>query len=458
MGKNYFSGAATVRRFFALFICVCISMGALAATEPRPNIVVILADDMGIGDAGVYGCTDIPTPHIDSIAANGVKMLEGYVTAPQCGPSRAGLISGRYQQRFGYEFNANPHDADCGMSTEEKSLATRLKAAGYTSAIIGKWHLGAGKGLLPQDRGFDYFYGIKNGMGEFFPPYRWATKYLKLDQPSDIFRNGKSIVETADYFTDALRRECVGFIDRSKARPFFLYASFTAPHVPLQATQKYLDRVGSIEDKDRRTYAAMMVALDDAVGDILDTLKQNGLWENTLLFFISDNGAAKGAGGSNSSFQGYKGSLYEGGIRVPYLVQWPGTLPAGKDYAPPVSTLDVAATAVALAGADAVMEPALEGVNLVPYLTGAAKGAPHKVLFYKQYAWNDSWAVRRGAWMLYGRHGIDQPAALYNVEKDPQEKNDLSAQFPERVGKLTAQWKQWHWKNIDPAWEYKLGQ
>ena len=261
-------------------------------------------------------------------------------------------------------------------------------------------------------RDVDYFYGVLNGTSWYFPPFDWAARHLELDDVTDIHRNAAIFEEKeSDYITEAFARECAGFIQRNAERPFFLYAPFTAPHVPIQFRERHIERVAHIKDEKRRKYAALCVALDDAVGQILTALKENGQWDDTLVFFISDNGASKKDGGSNAPFKGFKGSHFEGGIRVPYLVQWPSVLPAGQKYDFPVSTLDVAATAAALADPQKGGDPVLDGVNLIPFLTQKASGSPHEYLFYKQFAWNDSWGVRHGDWMLMGRKK-GEPVAL----------------------------------------------
>ncbi|MDP0497723.1 MAG: sulfatase-like hydrolase/transferase [Verrucomicrobiota bacterium JB024] len=428
-----------------------------ADIAPKPNIIVIFADDLGIGDMGAYGSKDIKTPNLDRLAGNGVLFEQGYVTAPQCAPSRAGLICGRYQQRSGFEFNFPVRDADhLGLSLEETTLATRLKQAGYTTGIVGKWHLGTGDGYLPLQRGFDSFYGLGNGSSYYRPPYRWATEYLDIDRPSDIYRDNECIIEEADYLTDAFSREAVSFIKRNSAGPFFLYLPYTAPHVPLQATQKYLDRVEGIEDPDRRIYAAMVYAMDDGVGQILDALEDEVISEDTLVFFLSDNGAdPKHGGGSNAPFRGVKGNFYEGGIRVPFIAQWPGKIPAGEIYPNPVSALDIAATAVALAGSEADAQPALEGVNLMPFITGRTTSLPHDSLCYKLYAWNKLWGIRQGDWMLLGFDGPSGRSELYNIAQDPLQKKNLAKQEPQRVRAMTELWKQWDAHNQPSAWAYQ---
>lgn len=444
----------------SLSLCVSALCGTGFATQAGtkgslPNIVVIYADDLGIGDIGAYGCSDIPTPHIDSIATNGVLCKQGYVTAPQCGPSRAGLLTGRYQQRFGFEFNFPAKQSfELGVPLDEVMIFSRMKKAGYRTGTVGKWHVGRGAGYCPWERDVDYFYGVLNGLSYYFPPFDWAARYLGLDDVTDIHRNAEVFEEKeSDYITEAFARECISFIEQNTEQPFFLYAPFTAPHMPIQFRERYIERVAPIKNEKRRKYAALCVALDDAVGQILETLKENGLWKNTLLFFISDNGASKSDGGSNAPFRGFKGSLWEGGIRVPYLVQWPAVLPAGQDYDFPVSTLDVAATATALAHPKGGIDPVLDGVNLIPYLTGKQSGPPHDYLFYKQFAWNDSWAVRQGNWMLMGR--AEEERLLYNIAQDPGQTKNMAARYPEVVKDLRKKWDQWNAGTEETVWSWR---
>ncbi|QHI70784.1 sulfatase family protein [Tichowtungia aerotolerans] len=432
-------------------VVLCNPLGFAAG---RPNVVLIYADDLGIGDVGAYGGSTIPTPYIDSIADNGVLCKQGYVTALQCGPSRAGLLTGRYQQKFGFEFNFPiKRSFEFGTPLSEVMIFSRLKKAGYRTGVVGKWHMGRGEGYCPWERDVDYFYGVLNGTSWYFPPFDWASKYLGLGDPTDIHRNDEIFIEKdSDYITEAFARECTGFIQRNKNKPFFLYAPFTAPHVPILYRERHVSRVAHIKDKKRREYAALVVALDDAVGRILDELKEQGVWGNTLLFFISDNGASSHDGGSNAPFKGYKGSLWEGGIRTPYLVQWPEKLPVGKIYEDPVSTLDVAATIVVLAGQNPDVS-SLDGVNLIPFLTSEASGAPHEFLFYKQFAWNDSWGVRHGDWMLMGRKEGER--LLYNLSRDPSESENLAMQYPELVDQLHGKWKQWNETTEPVSWDWK---
>src|SRR5262245_6447241 len=330
----------------ALSIVLLPSFAALAADAKKPNILIILADDLGYADVGFHGCKDIPTPNIDSIARNGVRCTNGYVSGPYCSPTRAGLLTGRYQQRFGHEFN--PGGGTAGMPVDQVTLADRLKKAGYATGLVGKWHLGSAPQFHPQKRGFDEYFGFLGGQHAYFP---------EKGNKADPILRGTEPVDEQEYLTDAIARESVAFIERHKKEPFFLYMAFNAVHTPMHATDKYLKRVANISDVKRHIYAAMLSAADDAVGAVLAKLKEAGLEENTLIFFFSDNGGPtmKGTtinGSRNEPLRGSKRQTLEGGIRVPFAVQWKGKLPAGKVYDKPVIQLDIQPTALAAAGVD----------------------------------------------------------------------------------------------------------
>jgi arylsulfatase A-like enzyme len=429
------------------------------AGQPRkPNIIVILADDMGYGDIGVHGCKDIPTPHIDSLARNGVFCRQGYVSAPQCSPTRAGLLTGRYQQRFGHESNAaQPGSA---LSLQETTMAQLLRAAGYFTGMVGKWHLGLGGKYHPLDRGFQEYFGFLGG----------AHSYVGNDKPGILKNNpilrGKDPFPEKQYLTDAFGREAAAFIDRHRKDPFFLYLAFNAPHGPLQAPEQYLKRFEHIKDKTRRTYAAMVSALDDAIGTVLAKLRECSLEEDTLIFFLSDNGGPLGSawnGSSNGFLRGQKGDCLEGGVRTPFLIQWKGRLPAGKIYDFPVISLDILPTSLAAAGAEVKSEWKLDGVNLLPYLTGQNKAPPHDVLFWRfhfppRHEPVFKWAVRQGDWKLVkeaerhpergftGRTWV----RLFNLANDPGEATDLRDKEPARAKQLEELWKRWNAEMAPP--------
>jgi len=419
---------------------------ANASERPRPNILLILVDDLGYGELGCQGNAQIPTPHVDSLAKNGIRFTNGYVTAPICSPSRAGLLTGRYQQRFGHEFNFPPPDGlpnQCGLPVTEKNLADRLQAVGYRTGMFGKWHLGYQPKFHPLKRGFDEFFGFLGGM----------HPYTKADggNHGPILR-GTEPITAMDYTTDAFGREACTFIEKHRSRPWFVYLSFNAVHSPLQATDKYLARFPTIANKDRRTYAAMQAAMDDAVGAVLVKLRELQLEENTLIFFLSDNGGPTWQTTSrNDPLRGAKKDLLEGGIREPFLIQWKGRLPAGKTDDRPIISLDILPTALAAAGAPVANGDQLDGVNLLPYLTGHTVGAPHEALFWR---YGNQRAVRKDDWKLLQ---IGNRVRLYNLVQDIGEDKDLAAREPEKVQELEAAYAEWNAKNIRPMWRAKEG-
>lgn len=446
-------------RTFYIVLLASIWLAACTKAAPeRPNIVVILADDMGYGDVGVHGATDIATPNIDALANSGVRFTDAYVSSPYCSPSRAGLLTGRYPQRFGYEFNVLPipPHADAGLPADQPTIAERLRAVGYRTAVIGKWHLGSAERFHPLARGFDEFYGFLSGQ----------HSYSDAGPPGDPIYDGRTPVATTSYLTDAFADRAVAFIKREKDRPFFLYLSFNAPHQPLQATPGYLQRVSGIEDPLRRTYAAMTIALDDAVGKTLAALHAEGLDQKTLVFFLNDNGGptvwSTGVNGSsNRPLRGSKRQTWEGGIRVPFFVRWTGRLPAGTVDHRPIVQLDVLPTALAAAGVALASDASLDGVNLLPFLTGTRADLPHETLYWRL---GGMMAIRKGDWKLVkadeGAAGSTDPAtlkdlsgaALYDLAHDVGETTDLAASHPDEVRTLTEAWQRWNATLAAPAW------
>jgi arylsulfatase A-like enzyme len=425
-----------------------------AAETARPNILVILADDLGYADLGIQGSKDIPTPHIDSLAHHGVRCTEGYVSSPMCSPSRAGLITGRSQSRFGHEINwepewpADPNDRR-GLPLTEKTLADHLKAAGYHTGAVGKWHLGEAPPYHPNRRGFDEFFGFIGGGHNYFceayrntPPQNFYNTVLE--------RNGVPQPITPGYLTTVLGDETAAFIHRNKEKPWVLYTAFNAPHTPMQATPELLERVKHIADESRRTYAAMVVGLDDAVGTILKQLREDGLEERTLIFFLSDNGGTtEDHTSSNTPLRGRKGQMWEGGIRVPFIARWKGVLPAGKTYDRPVSSLDILPTALAAAGASGLDGHLLDGVDLVPHLTGKKSGAPHEMLFWRMTE-RDIRAVRDGSYKLVKQ---GQKPNLFNISTDAREAKDLDGKLPEVQDRLQKAYDEWAVTLPDALWK-----
>ncbi|MCB1693314.1 MAG: sulfatase-like hydrolase/transferase, partial [Pseudomonadales bacterium] len=317
----------------AIALAVLLPLAACSHMQPpasadKPNIVFILADDLGYGDTGVYGSTVIRTPHIDALAADGVRMTEGYVSHPVCSPSRAGLMTGQYQERHGWEFNPAGRDAQSGMNTSVRTMPMEMKSLGYATGMIGKWHLGTQRQYHPLSRGFDEYFGVLEGGTTYIDSREPGVEYGSLhgehgptERPNQLYR-GFEPVEVDRYVTDVFTEEAIAFIDRHRHEPFFLYLSHIAPHTPLQATAKYLDRYRDIADERTRVYAAMVSALDDSVGAVVAELKSLGMYENTLIVFMSDNGCASYVRGacSNAPLTGFKRYHQEGGIRVPLLV------------------------------------------------------------------------------------------------------------------------------------------
>lgn len=434
---------------------ILLSLSALAlitsiapAAREKPNILLIVGDDMGYADVGFHGCKDIPTPNLDALAASGVNFTNGYVSGPYCSPTRAGLLTGRYQNRFGHEFN--PSGAN-GLPVSESTLADHLKTAGYATGVVGKWHLGNTPAMHPQKRGFDEFFGFLGG----------AHSYFK----SALILRGTKPVTEMDYTTDAFGREAVSFIDRHKSEPWFLYLAFNAVHTPMEATDERLAKFPNITDPKRRTYAAMMLAMDEAIGKIRQTLTTTGLEKDTLVCFISDNGGPTMHGVTvnasiNTPLRGSKRTTLEGGIRVPFIVSWPGHVKPGV-YEKPVIQLDLHATALAAAGVTAKPEWKLEGVNLLSYLSGEDSTAPHDSLFWR---FGDQMAIRSGDFKLVrydlnaetptsgGRLQRTSPFKLYNLREDIGESKDLAATQPEKVKELQTAWDHWNAGNIAPKW------
>ncbi len=451
-------------------LCAIFSAWTLAAENDKPNIIVIVGDDMGYADIGVHGCRDIPTPHIVALAAGGVRCTNGYVSGPYCSPTRAGLLTGRYQTRFGHEFNPGRggqtqrravrqqqaqrrrlggRDRNIGLPLSETTLADWLKKAGYATGLVGKWHLGSANRFRPQRRGFDEFFGFLGGGHSYFP------------EPGAAILRGAELVDEQEYLTDAFSREAVDFIDRHADQPFFLYLPFNAVHTPMHADEARLEKFKHINEEQRRTYAAMMSAMDDAIGAVLAKLRDQQLEDNTLVFFISDNGGptmpgTAGNGSRNDPLRGSKRTTLEGGIRVPFFVKWPEQLPAGKVYDQPVIQLDILPTALAAAGVEAPVDAKFDGMSLLPYLRGENDGNPHDALYWRL---GQQMAIRQGDWKLVrydpavdGMEGRATDAKLYNLADDIGESRDLIEEDPEKAKSLQAAWDKWNESNVPPLW------
>ena len=439
-------------------LCCTLSLEPARAAR-KPNILVIVGDDMGYADVGFHGCKDIPTPNLDALARGGVRFTNAYVSGPYCSPTRAGLLTGRYQQRFGHEFNPTMQEGRevaAGLPVTETTMADRFIAAGYRTAMYGKWHLGWRDNQHPLSRGFEEFYGFLDGEHSYLKPSE------KADSP---VLDGRKPVSEMKYLTEEIADRAEAFIKKQRSQPFFLYLPFNAVHTPMHAIEKYLQRFPQIADPQRRTYAAMMSALDDAVGRVMAALRAAKLEEDTLIFFFSDNGGPTMPtttvnGSSNHPLRGSKRQTYEGGIRVPFVIHWKGHVAAGKTFEQPIIQLDVLPTALAVAGITAQPPAKFDGVNLLPYLTGKQKGAPHETLYWRM---GNMMAIRRGAWKLVktreGRLDTNvaalsdlSDATLYNLTDDIGEQHDLSAKRPDKVKELATAWRQWNQQLAQPLW------
>lgn len=438
---------------FAMALCSPLTAIARVDAKARPNVIVIVTDDQGYRDVGFNGSPDIPTPNIDRIAKEGVRFTRGYVAFPVCAPSRAGLLTGRYPARFGFDRNPNgdPTDPHGGVPRTEMMLSESMKAAGYATKAIGKWHLGTHPTLRPRNRGFDEFYGFVEGGHQYFPN---KSRMDDISQSTKIYDwyysklvdNGRP-VEFNQYLTDEFSDRAVEFVDRMATRdqPFFLYLAYNAPHAPLQATEKYLSRFPDEKDPKRRAYMAMISAVDDGVGRVLGELDKRGLADDTVVFFLSDNGGVTNHDtgeqpvADNAPLRGGKSQLFEGGIRVPFAVRWPGQIAGARDYDRPVSSLDIFATLAARLGLHSQAGKPLDGVDLVPFLSGAAKGDPHPALFWRKFD------QKQGAVVAGDVKFIVTPGetSAYNLKADIGETANLAAKNPETVARFDQLYRMW---------------
>ncbi len=455
---------------------------AVSATAQPPSIVVILADDLGYADVSTYG-DRVRTPNIDRIGSEGAVFTQGYVTTPVCSPSRAGLLTGRYQQRFGFEYNARqaPEVPDVGLIAGELTIADHLRAAGYATGIVGKWHLGFKDEHYPTNRGFDEFYGHLSGATRFINTATEGAVSMATNQEfrtrapndprTDLLVRGteapappprsrgnlilrgpeKTVVDEPAYITDIFGDESVDFIRRHAEEPFFLYSAFNAPHSPFEVTEEYYNRFPDVENELHRIYFGMIAALDDAVGRILDALDEAGVADNTLVVFLSDNGCAGYFPGlcSCEPLSGGKLTYYEGGVRVPFLVRWPAAVAAGTTIDAPVSTLDILPTALAAAGAEAPAGLELDGRDLMPLLAGSAETRGHDRLVWRNYP---TVAVRSGDMKLIKPNQDASGGFLYDLSSDIREQTDLAAERPAEVANLEAVIEDWRSITVEPAW------
>lgn len=456
------------------FVWIFVSIAA----ADRPNVVLIVADDLGYGELGCYGGVGIPTPNLDALAGGGIRFTDGYVTAPFCAASRAAIMTGRYQTRFGFEFNpigAVNCEPGIGLPKRETTIAEQMKDAGYATGLIGKWHLGGTAEFHPQRNGFDEFYGFLHE-GHFFVPDTatgvttwlrrtalpdggqgrwtspdgrmiWSTHMGHAEPPYDadnpVMRSSQPVAESEN-LTDAFTREACDFIDRKSAQPFFLCLAYNAVHSPLQGEDAYMKKFSHIEDIHRRIFASMLSHLDDAVGRVIETIRENDLEQDTLIVFLSDNGGpTKELTSSNRPLRGGKGELYEGGIRVPFIVSWKDRIQPAVSQSPVIAT-DVMATAIELARS----EPVAKTFDGVPFdfAASASKDNLNRPLFWKV---GKKHAIRHGQWKMVRTGKTWQ---LYDLSRDIAESNDLAMKMPKKATELAALWDQWNAEQVDPLW------
>ena len=441
------------------YIIYFFSLSLIFANQ-KPNIILILADDLGYGDLGYLGAKDIRTPHIDALAKSGMSFSQGYQSASVCGPARAGLLTGRHQQLFGC--GENPPETgplsqkfpDAGVPLDEQMIFELLKPAGYTTGAIGKWHMGLSHAQRPSQRSVDYFYGFLNGAHS----YREAKMDMKgAPMTWPIFRNNKP-VPFSGYTTEVFNDEGVDFIKRNKDKPFFLYMSYNSVHGPWEAQEKDLKRSAHIKKKWRRIYSAMLISMDDGVGRLIKTLQDEGIYENTMVIFMSDNGAPNKLNeatrendylASNGSLKGRKGDTYEGGIRVPYIISWPKKISPHSNFKHPVSGLDIIPTLVNISQAPSAKK-SFSGLNLMPYISGSSKSRPHQILYWRR---DDDYAIRKKDWKLsWNDHNGPRTSMLFNLANDPNEANNLIKQYPEIAEELQQKFETWDNQLPDNKW------
>ena len=468
---------------------------ASAGAEKRPNILLIVADDLGFNDITAHGGGvangSVPTPHIDSLAHNGVDFLAGYSGNATCAPSRAAMMTGRYPTRFGFEFTPTPKQfmkviaanetgeglpkplyhaeregdlipyEDMGLPVNEVTLARALKTSGYRTLQLGKWHLGDSPQFRPYAHGFDESLALMHGASMFLPEnspqvvnskqsFDPIDKFLWAAHPWGIRFNDGQPFQPPRYMTDYLTDEAIKAIDANKQKPFFMYLAYNAPHTPLQSTREDYDALPHIADHATRVYAAMIRSLDRNIGRVLQHLKDQGLDDNTMIIFTSDNGGAHyiGVPDINKPFRGWKATFYEGGIRVPFFMKWPQGLPKGKQYQQPISHLDIFTTALAAAKAAPPEGKVLDGVNLLPFAQGLNTQAPHEQLFFR----TDTYlALRQGDWKLQVMERPKQDV-LYNLAADPSERNNLASQEPQRLADMKKRLATLNAQQVKPLW------
>ncbi|WP_075589692.1 sulfatase family protein [Labilibacter marinus] len=440
-----------MKQFLLLLLIAVPFLSVQAKKKKTPNVLIILSDDQGWGDVGFNGCTDIPTPNLDALAADGVICSQGYASHPYCSPSRAGLLSGRYQHRFGHECNLpyTTAKADDGLPLDELMMSELFKEEGFKTCAIGKWHLGDSIAYWPNKRGFEDWYGFWGGGMSY-----WGDTGKGRGPMGGVLRDGEPVpMSEITYLTDNFSEEAVDYIDEysKEDKPFFMYLAYNAPHSPIHATKQYTDMVSHIEDGYRAAYAAMVVGMDVGVGKVIQKLKDAGEYENTIIFYYSDNGAATN-GASSEPYRGHKGMLFEGGIRVPFCVTWKGKIEGGKVYDKAVSALDIFPTALAATDVKCPKGKNLDGVNLMPFLNGENQASPHETLFWR-YSDGAGYAVLRGKYKMVMSGFKNNDFFLFDIEKDPFEHTNIASENPAKLAELKKAYQEWNKGTVPGLWE-----
>ena len=452
-------------RHVLIILLLCLPATIASATS-KPNIIVIMADDLGYKDLGVYGCKDIPTPHLDKLANDGVRLTSGYVTWPMCGPSRAGFLTGKDQSKFGYYENVSaPFDPKQGLPKID-TIASLLKKQGYVTGGVGKWHMGTTNDQHPNAMGFDDWFGFLGGGLMYFPldhptykgrftPIKRPLNMKYLQHTMPVIHN-REPVEWKQYLTRELTDAGIRFLEKSSDEPFFLFMSYNAPHLDLEAPEETIakfpsekmTKIPGVKPADRSVYAAMVWEMDQGIGQLLTKLDELGLTENTVVWFLSDNGGMRKTS-DNRPLRGTKGAPHEGGIRVPMFVRWPGKTPVGKVLDDPITSLDITATSVAMAGGDPE-SAGLHGKDIRSYLTQASKEPPHETLYWHTARGPASQGVIRDGdfKLIIGKKGVE----LYNLKEDLEETTNLAKNHPEKVQSMKARWMKWDQDKAPPLW------
>ncbi|PWJ37956.1 sulfatase-like hydrolase/transferase [Sediminitomix flava] len=434
---------------FFLFLTIHVN------AQEKPNIILIISDDAGYADFGFQGSKEFKTPNLDKLATQGIVFEQAYVTAAVCGPSRAGILTGRYQQRFGFEENNVPGimenynlpDDEMGLPLEEKTMANYMKSLGYRTALFGKWHQGNADQFHPTKRGFETFYGFRGGARSYYE-YNEAHPTKKTE---DFLEKGfKNYGETDEYLTYTFANAANDFIKKDDEAPFFIILSFNAVHSPMDALKEDLGQFPKLSGK-RKKLAAMTLAMDKACGSVFETIESLGIEENTLIVFTNDNGGPTDSNASsNKPLSGTKANHLEGGIRVPFIMKYKGVLSEGERYTYPISTLDLLPTFYQLGKGDLNQLSNIDGVNLIPYLKGELNERPHQSLFWKK---ENRAAIRDGDWKLL--RFPDRPAELYYLPNDQSEQNNLASKYPQKVQKLYKRLFEWELTLARPRWQLK---